>query len=320
VTLVTRQIDSHHRQNLRKPSIKSQREKAMKPVLAVSPVSAKKILFATDFSDQSNMALPYAVSAARKHGAKIYALHVLPEPLGLPAGMREGLHAMGTHPPAENSTGIADLGTRLACIPHEILSRRGDIWSEVAKLVDANKIDLIVMGTHGRSGVGKVLLGSVAERVFRQAACPVLTVGPSVSGEPSSIADLHEILFATDFSPESLVALPHAISLAVEHNARLYLLHVMSDQLAPEAESLAKRELLELIPPTAKLSSEPKAFVEYGAPAEKILAIAEELATDLIVLGVKRIPLHFEPSTHLPLATAYKVVSQAICPVLTVRS
>jgi len=147
----------------------------------------------------------------------------------------------------------------------------------------------------------------------------VLTVGPAVSGEPSSIADLHEILFATDFSPEFLSALPYAISLAEEHDARLYLLHVASSSLDPEAELLVISRMRNFIPKNAKLSSQPRAFIEYGAPAERVLAIAEELATDLIVLGVRRIPLNFEPSTHLPLATAYKIVSQAVCPVLTIR-
>jgi len=291
----------------------------MKPALAASPVLVTNVLFATDFSHHSNLALPYAVSVARKYGAKIYALHVLPEPLGVPAAVREGLHAIRTQPKNEDGGGIADLVTRLSRVPHEILSRKGDIWAEVARTVSAHKIDLIVMGTHGRSGVGKVLMGSVAERVFRQARCPVLTVGPAVSGEPSSIADLHEILFATDFSPESLSALPYAIALAEEHDARLYLLHVAESPMDPEAEMLVKSRMRNFIPKNAKLSSEPKAFIEYGAPAERILAIAEELATDLIVLGVRRIPLHFEPSTHLPLATAYKIVSQAVCPVLTIR-
>ena len=290
----------------------------MKPALAASPVLVSNILFATDFSHHSNLALPYAVSVARKYGAKIYALHVLPEALGVPAAVREGLHAIRT-PKKEGGEGIADLVTRLSRVPHEILSRKGDIWNEVANTVSAHKIDLIVMGTHGRTGVGKVLMGSVAERVFRQAACPVLTVGPAVSGEPSSIADLHEILFATDFSPESLSALPYAISLAEEHDARLYLVHVADSPLDPEAEAIVKSRMRNFIPKNAKLSSEPKAFVEYGAPAERVLALAEELATDLIVLGVRRIPLRFEPSTHLPLATAYKIVSQAVCPVLTIR-
>ena len=291
----------------------------MGPTPSVSFASIRNILFATDFSHSSNTALPYALSVARKHGAKVHALHVLPEPLGLPASVREGLQAVGAQPKHEVADGIADLAARLSHTPHEILSRKGDIWAELSKVIGEQGIDLIVIGTHGRSGVGKVLMGSVAERIFRQAPCPVLTVGPAVSGEPTSIADLHEILFATDFTEESLAALPYAVSLALEHDARLYLLHVANGPMEPEAERLLKSRMLNLIPSNVNLSSEPKAFVEYGPPAERTLAIAEELATDLIVLGVKRIPMNFEPSTHLPLATAYKVVSQALCPVLTVR-
>jgi len=183
--------------------------------------------------------------------------------------------------------------------------------------VQREGIDLIVIGTHGRTGAGKLLMGSVAEAIFRQAPCPVLTVGPEVSGEPASVADLHEILVPVDFSPESLAALPYAISLARHDDARLYLLHVAGRY--QRGETLLDTQLRNLIPRDARLFCEPKVFVESGAPAERILELAEELGTDLIVLGVKRTPSIFEATRHLPQATAYKVVSEASCPVLTVR-
>jgi nucleotide-binding universal stress UspA family protein len=84
-------------------------------------------------------------------------------------------------------------------------------------------------------------------------------------------------------------------------------------------EDALKDRLRALVPEEAQLACRPKALIEYGAPAERILSVAEEMGMDLIVLGVKRTPLYFEVSRHLPLATAYKVVSHAICPVLTVR-
>jgi nucleotide-binding universal stress UspA family protein len=183
--------------------------------------------------------------------------------------------------------------------------------------VQREGVDLIVIGTHGRTGAGKLLMGSVAEAIFRQAPCPVLTVGPEVSGEPESVADLHEILVPVDFSPESLAALPYAISLAQHDDARLYLLHVAGRN--QRGETLLDTQLRNLIPRDPRLFCEPKVFVETGAPAEQILALAEELGTDLIVLGVKRTPSIFEATRHLPQATAYKVVSEASCPVLTVR-
>jgi nucleotide-binding universal stress UspA family protein len=286
---------------------------------AASPsfVSIKRLLFATDFSRASAGALPYALAIAEKYGAKLYAAHITPEPVGLPASVREGLHALGAKPDRKDREALLYLEAQMRRVPHEILSQTGDVWTELSEMVRTKEIGLIVIGTHGRAGAGKVLMGSVAEKIFRHAPCPVLTVGPDVSGEPGSIADLHEILFPTDFSPESLAALPYAISLAQEDKARLYLLHAARPSEAAEAPLEAR--LRNLVSPEAKLFCEPKIFVEFGPPAERIVALAEELGTDLIVLGVKRTPSFFEPSTHLPQAIAYKVVSQATCPVLTVR-
>ena len=161
-------------------------------------------------------------------------------------------------------------------------------------------------------------MGSIAENIFRHAPCPVLTVGPNVSGEPEAIVDTHTILFPTDFSPESMAAVPYAISLAQEHQARLYLLHVGSDSDEDIPEAATKTALQNLIPPGTEFMCEPKVLVEYGDPAQKILELAEELAMDSIVPGVKPTPRH-PGASHLAMATAYKVVAEACCPVLTVR-
>jgi nucleotide-binding universal stress UspA family protein len=91
---------------------------------------------------------------------------------------------------------------------------------------------MLVLGTHGRSGVGKLLIGSVAEEVFRRAACPVLSIGPKVSQQPAGEIQFHNILFATDFSENSLAALPYAISLAEEDQAQLTLLYVIGQPAA----------------------------------------------------------------------------------------
>jgi len=281
---------------------------------APSQVLIKRILFATDFSRVSASALPYALALAGKHGAKLYAAHVTPEPIGLPASVREGLQAVGLTR-REEIEGLRNLDAQLRNVPHEILLRKGDVWAELSKILGEEKIDLVVIGTHGRTGIGKLLMGSVAEKIFRHAPGPVLTVGPAVSGEPESVADVHAILFPTDFSAESLMALPYAISLAQTQEARLYLLHVARE--LERTETALETKLRNLIPP--EFFCKPKVFVEFGQPAERILALTEELGVDLIVLGVKRSPLFFEPSEHFPQATAYKIVTHAICPVLTVR-
>lgn len=280
-------------------------------------VSIKHILFATDFSRASARALPYALAIAEKYGAKLYATHVAPEPIGLPAAAREGLQSLGVIHQRDDRKNLAALESQMHGTRHEILSRQGDVWTEMSKIADEQGIDLIVVGTHGRSGASKLLMGSVAETIFRHAPCPVLTVGPETSGEPDSIADLHEILFPTDFSAESLAALPYAISLAQQDDARLYLLYVGGR--SQRGETLLESQLRNLVPPDAGLFCEPKVYVETGPPAERILELAEELGTDLIVLGVKSTPFAFEATAHLPQATAYKIVSHATCPVLTVR-
>jgi len=287
--------------------------------MAFKRVALSKILYATDLSRDSIKAFPYARSIAVKHGATLFGVHVIPS-LPLEESLQPlTLQAISAQAVREARAGIASLEPQLRGIPHEFMIQKGDIGTRLLEIIEKNGIDLIVVGTHGRSGVSKLLMGSVAEKIFRHAPCPVLTVGPNVSGEPRSVVDIHEILFPTDFSAESLSALPYAISLAQENQSRLYLLHVAPVPMNAFEEEMLKNRLLSLVSPDVNLWCEPKAFVEYGDSAQKIMEIAEELGVDLIVLGAKRVPVITGAITHLGMATAYKVASQAICPILTVR-
>jgi nucleotide-binding universal stress UspA family protein len=291
----------------------------LKTQLSSQPVSMKNVLFATDFSRHSNDALPYVVSIARKYGSKVFAVHVhSTSPLGGHPPTVE-LQAVAAQARREAAASLTELETPLSGIPHEFVVRLGDIWGELSSLVEDKGIDLIVVGTHGRSGAGKLLMGSVAERILREAPCPVLSVGPNVSGEPGSIADIHTILYPTDFSTESMAAFPYALSLAQEDQARLYLLHVMPAPLDDLQEASLRGHVRALVPAEAKLWCEPKALVESGDPPEVILDVAEELGVDLIILGIKHVSRFAGTRTHLGMATAYKIVRQSICPVLTVR-
>lgn len=292
----------------------------MQKVATETRVSLQNILYSTDFSNQSHAALPYALSIARKYGSKVFAANIIPMmpfPPSSPPEAWEQISAQATQAAEEAMRGLEP---QMTGVRHELIVRRGDIWAELSSIIEQNDIDLVVIGTHGRTGVSKLLLGSVAEKIFRQAPCPVLTVGPNVCGEPDSIVDLYTILYPTDFSAESLAAAPYALSLAQENQSRLYLLHVTDGPVDGATEASLTRELRTLIPPEAELWCEPKTFVEAGAPAEKILGLAEELGVDLIVVGVKHAGKFPGVSTHGPAATAYNVVTHAICPVLTVRT
>jgi nucleotide-binding universal stress UspA family protein len=289
----------------------------MEKIQVGTQVSLKNILYATDFSRQSNLALPYILSIAHKYGSKVFIAHVISvSPFPMPP--TQALHAIGAQALREAKEAIANLEPAWGEVPHETLIRRGEIWRELAGMIEEKDIDLIVTGTHGRRGAVKLLMGSVAEEIFRHAACPVLTIGPNIAAEPETFADIHTILYPTDFTPASLEAAPYAISLAEENRARLYLLHVAPGPVDAWAEASLKIRLRNLVPSETELWCVPKAFVESGQAAEKILDVAEELAVDLIVLGPKRMPV-VPGATHLAMGTAYKVVSRAICPVLSVH-
>ena len=100
---------------------------------------------------------------------------------------------------------------------HEIIFRTGDVWNIIGEIIRTKEIDLLVLSTHGRTGVDRVLFGSVAEKLFRKATCPVLTVGPRVASKLKNSGLLSQILYSTDFQPVSLAAAPLASSLAEEH-------------------------------------------------------------------------------------------------------
>ena len=296
----------------------------MTTVDARTPIQLKNVLFATDFSPAANSAAAYAAEMSKHYGAKLFALHVRPpvvNPMTPPAGWKAAEQAANI----EEEQQRQELLRMFPGIRPEILILEGDLWSILNDIVEADKIDLIVIGTRGRGGVGKLLLGSAAEEIVRQAPCPVLTVGPHASAAPDRSGEITRILFATDFGPESVAAAPFAISLAQEFQAYLTLLHVIEEPKADELvhptdlDTASERRLRELVPDEAKLWCVPDFIVEVGVPFQKILDVATRRKSELIVLGVRRPSGVPGAATHLPIATAHKIVSHATCPVLTVR-
>lgn len=296
----------------------------MKTLDVHTRVALKNILFTTDFSPAADAALPFAIHYARRYSAKVHGVHVRPFDVyaGVPPASWPALAA-------ETERGIKQnaqrLENELRDIPHRVVVAQGDIWEVLSAVIQENGIDLIVLGTQGRTGIGKLLLGSVAEEIFRRAACPVMTVGPHISLNPARAVEMRHILYAASLQPESLAAAPYAVSLAQENQACLTLLHVRENSKAGDLLDPAHhleptlRVLGSLVPEAAELWCRPECLVEIGDPAEKILEVAEKRGADLIVLGVrgeKGVP---GAATHLGRAIAHKIVVAARCPVLTVR-
>ena len=303
-------------------------------------ISLKNILFATDFSEASHAALPYAAAIARRYDSQLHIAHIMspasyiiPSPPGDLVTM-ESIHEAAR---ADVCQRMETVASHLKTVPHHTYIREGDVWESLAELIQTHEIDLLVVGTHGRTGVEKLVLGSKAEEILRLAPCPVLTVGPKIAGRAKLTAIENQenfltpieisvggIVYATDFSPESLAAAPFATSLAQEFQSKLTLLHVIKKRKnkddQTESIDLALQRLEKLVPEEASLWCSPRPTVQLGPPADCILQEALDTKADLIVLGVRAASGNLGAATHLPWATAHKVIAQAHCPVLTIPS
>jgi nucleotide-binding universal stress UspA family protein len=295
----------------------------MKLAEPTTRISIKNILFATDFSIHSSAALVYARSIARRYGSTIHAVHVVtpssyatvpPELIG--QAREEVMRAARAQ--------MRETEERLRGLRHATGISEGDVWQELSQVINQEQIDLIVMGTHGRTGLARMMMGSVAEEVYRQATCPVLTVGPQASFSVPQEIELKKILYATDFSRGAQAAAPYAISLAQEHEACLTLLQVIEDkprECVPNCEGMEaslRRRLLDMVPPGADSWCMPQAEVRYGDAAEQIVSMASGWRANLVVLGVRRAN-HPAMQPHLPGSVSSRVIAEAQCPVLTVK-
>lgn len=301
--------------------IMDQKEQTKKT--AINRVGVGKILVTTDFSEASDRALNYAIALARRYDARIYLAHVItPDPFQF----AEPQLAQATYEKVRQAAeeGITDIliSGKLRGIPHEVLMEEGNLWPTIEQLIAKNEIDLVVTGTHGRGKVQKLLIGSIAEEIFRRADCAVLTVGPALPIEQKKEVELNHILFATDFGAGAETASRYALSLAQEHNAALTLLHVIESVAAYTEESVARQReinvvrLQKLIPEGSANWCKPEFRVAFGAAVEEILIAARESKADLIVMGAKA---RNTLAGHAPMTVAYNIVSKAACPVLTIR-
>ncbi len=222
---------------------------------------------------------------------------------------------------------------RSSGVPMHFTVEEGNVVNEILREAAALHADLIVLGTHGRSGFDRVGLGSVTEKVLRRASCPVLTVPPSDTAVP--LADgppFRRIVCAVDFSDASLKGLEHAFSLAQEDDAQLFVTHVIDwpdDANLPPALAQAiastrrewehgkQRQLEQLVPESSRTWCRPEHVLRVGPPARELLRVAAEREADLIVVGV-----HGRGAIDLALfgSTTHKILRDAGCPVLTVRT
>lgn len=282
-------------------------------------LAMKNVLLATDFSSGSDVALKHALALASRQSARVHTLHVAaPDCYQLLDPEAFALTFNGWAAKSAKPTEV--LRGLMQGLPSEVPLHPGLVWQVVSEIVTRNEIDLLVLASHGRHGIPRLVLGSVAEDVFRNVSCPVLTVGPDVKPCPPNELRIKKILLATHFEPNSS-APEYAAWLSNEFRAELTVLHVADErESGPPTRSnkpLAER-LRAVVRDEDALWRKPVFALAYGLPSNKILEIAGRTQPDLIVLGAR----HPEPArinSHLPWATAARVIAESSCPVLTVR-
>jgi nucleotide-binding universal stress UspA family protein len=286
----------------------------------VTRLSLKKILFPTDFSPASRAALPFAQALAEIYGSTILVAHSI-APQALYPEVAE--HFLRVNDQAWRSARrkldefVED--PRLAPLPCTTLLHRGDVADVIPAMIHEHEVDLVVLGTHGRHGVGKLILGSAAEKIYRTSSCPVLTVGPKA--QHGEHWELRRILCPLDLAEDPEPVLHYALSLAEEKQAEFIVLQavpLVPWQHRPSVEQRCWHAIEGLIPGEAKDWCRPQIVVRWEHPAEAIVLEAQERQADLIVMSVHK-SRAASWSSHLPWPVASEVVSRAVCPVLTIR-
>ena len=282
-------------------------------------ISLKNILLATDFSEGSEVAFKCAQAIGHRYASRVHTIHVSgPDSYQLLDPDAFAFTFDGPVGVTTDLTGV--LQGLLQGLPSQAPLRQGAVWKVISDVARRNEIDLLVLASHGRQGIPRLVLGSVAEDVFRNVSCPVLTVGPDVKSCNARDLKLKKVLLATHFEPNSAAPL-FAAHLCSEFRAELTVLHVSDERQRNrtiQTPSELKAQLHSVFNDELSLWRKPNFMLEYGLPSAKILQIAHELRPDMIVLGAR----HPEPATinsHLPWATAAKIIAGAECPVLTVR-
>lgn len=291
----------------------------MPSVEAKVRISLKNILFPTDFSERSAAALPYAAAIARHYDAKIYLAHVVvsEETVSPPAGVSPAPNWKT----AQQEMAILDRCDLLNGLQYETVVEEGELWDVLSRMTKDREIDFIVLGTSGGGGYKKLIVGSVADEIVREASCPVLAAGPEVPSRAQFQGDMRHILYAADFQPWSDPALTYALSFAEENHAQLTMVHAVDpEKVGPADRDLESclHRLERMLPSDANLGPQPEFVAEIGAPVGVILKVAADRGCDLIVMGARETG-YGPPSPPFAWVRLHQILCAARCPVLTVH-
>ena len=294
-----------------------------------------RIICATDFSDFSNRTVNYGIALARDFEAKLYVCHIIDlssvaiygefqlDPVGLQNRIMKDARDQLEELIGQQHT------------EWEPLITVGHTADEIARIVEEKNIDLVITATRGRSGLKRLILGSVTERLMRTLRCPLLVVhSPDkefISTDDPEI-NINRILVGCDFSPDSSLAFEYGLSLAQEFESELHLAHVIESaayqelqktdtpietEIQQEIHDRLIHKLQELVPEEARNWCKPQTSLIEGRPYEELVKYAEKHDIGMIVLGARGLGL---VKSLLLGSTTDRVIRRAPCPVLSVSA
>lgn len=280
----------------------------------------KRILVPIDFTDVSQRAIDYGRSIARLHDASIVLAHVS-EPVN-PIAPPEVVWFDEFTATKKDEEQLESKGAELRSLGFraETASLTGVLHEEIQATAIQQQSDLIVLGSHGRSGIARILFGSDAETVYRKADCPILVVGPNAPPVEERPWHPRDIVFATNLDPDTAPAAAYAYLLAKEHQATFTLFHVIDNvqsSLDEERSLKFDQALAELLPEHEKPVYSARTLIIGYRLGSTIVDFARERRSDLIILGAHPAA---PASTHLPRGIAPEVISEAQCPVMILHS
>jgi len=283
-----------------------------------------KILVATDFSDSSRAAVSYAEALAKHFRCHVTVVHVLDHSVLV----RMQAEMTGTGSPADNDLIEVELARTVSKIRSQglkaddlLLNGKSSIARQILSAADEINADVIVVGTHSRRGIDRLLLGSCAETLMRSSRRPVLTIGSGFYKDPADAVSFKSVVFATDFSSSSALQASLAFGFVHESRGHLYLCHVLEHVCWDTAKSSGledefKAELMRLVPETEYEWCSPESVVEYGNVADRLVQLCERVSADLLVLGSNQ---SAPWTTHLMDGTLGSVLQRVSCPTLTLH-
>ena len=280
-------------------------------------VTFERILVPTDFSDISQRALEYAKVIAKTGNSELLLVHVNPpvdfitSPEAAWIDVSE-VQSLQEEQLEQNGAALRSEGFRAHAI-----SLTGPLYEELLSAVKQHKVDLIVLGTHGKKGLERLMLGSDAEAVLRHAGCPVLSVGPAAANLKDKTWHIREVICPTTLETRSAATVAYAQKLAATYEAELVLFHVKSSsEPEDDVDWISFEDAVHYyLPEDLRQRSWLRTRLATASPGTSIVDLVKQRNSDLIVMGVNPAS---SAATHLARGTAAKVLAEAPCPVMTI--